>query len=703
MNNYLEIIKKINSRLITEAKAEINKQLKENSNDNNLYNFLGVCDALESKVEDAIISFKKCIEINPNNYDAHFNLALNLEKINPENPKINFHFQQSLLSNDYNKFLTYGLHLQRKNNVDAEKYLLKALNLDETKPIAYIALLDFYISKKRFNEGLKIGFKALSNFISHEGIFYNLGLIHQKLKKNNLALENYNKVIELNKNHADTYNNIGLIYYRLKNYTLAEENLEKSLKLKPNSVAALNNLGSVYMKNKKILDSLRCFKNSLQLDKKNSQIYNNLGQIFKSINNYNLSEKFYKKAIQIEKNDISFFSNYIYTLSFNPNVTQNRYIHEVKKINDNKLNLNFSTSKFTADKNIIGFVSADLRKHPVGFFCKETIKELSKKFEIHCFNNTFEQDELSEEIKSYCKNWTNIFNLNTSEARQEIQNKKIYYLFDLSGHTALNRLDIFLARSAPIQISWCGWLASTGVKQMGYFIADQHIYHDGLQDFFTEKLLVLDNIWNAYYLDKKFLEPNKSLPCERNGYLTFGAFHNSAKINDVMIKVWSKILENIPHSKLHLLARDFGDQNYIARTQKKFNRFGISQDRLVFSGSKPRQEFLHMYNQIDILLDTWPYGGGSSSFETIGMNVPLLTLKGSSFLQRCGTSINTNIGFDDLIANSFEDYIQIASKMTFDHLKKFKERLVAIDKKKSALFNSGQFADNMTNALAQIN
>ena len=110
-----------------------------------------------------------------------------------------------------------------------------------------------------------------------------------------------------------------------------------------------------------------------------------------------------------------------------------------------------------------------------------------------------------------------------------------------------------------------------------------------------------------------------------------------------------------------------------------------------------------MYNQIDILLDTWPYGGGSSSFETIGMNVPLLTLKGSSFLQRCGTSINTNIGFDDLIASSFEDYIQIASKINFDHLKRFKERLVAIDKKKSALFNSRQFTDNMTNALAQIN
>lgn len=702
MVDYKSIILDINSKKTLEAKNKIKLLIDANKNDHNLYNFYGVCEVLDGNINDSIIWFKKCINLNDKNFDAYHNLALNLNKIDPADSSIDYYFKRSLEGNDYNKILGYGFFLSKKKSHEAEIYYHKALKLKPEIPLAYVALLDFYIGQKEYHKGLQIGAKAIENSISHEGVYYNLGLINQKLQNFDKAIKYYNNATNINPNHSDTYNNLGLIYHKLGDINLAEKHFQKALSINPKSSAAFNNLGTVYLKSKRLINALKCYKQCIRLAKNNYDAFNNLGQLFKVLNKYNIAVKYYKKAIQLNNKDSTFFSNYLYTLPFDPTF-KNLYFDEVKKINNYFVKNNISINpNLKVDKKKLGFVSGDFKKHPVGFFLKDTLKELKKNFQIYCYTNSSEVDSITEEIKSHSDKWTEIFNLSTDESKQTIQKDGVYSLFDLSGHTSMNRLDIFASRSAPLQISWCGWLASTGLKEMDYFVIDKNIYHKNLKNYFSEDFIVLDNIWNAYALDKVFLDGNYNLPLEKNGFVTYGAFHNAAKINYEVIYNWSKILNNNKNAKLHLLARDFGDPSYIKKTIKKFNSFQIFDDRLIFSGSKPRDEFLKMYNEIDILLDTWPYGGGSSSFETIGMNVPLLTLSGQNFLERCGMSINKNLGFENMITNSLDEYTATASNIDLNYLKDMKKNLINTSKKNLTLFNSAQFAYDLTDKLSSI-
>lgn len=700
---YQDIIFKINSNKISEALQEIKLKISENPNDNNLYNFLGVCHVLQNNLEEAIKQFKLCLNLNPNNYDASLNLALNLEKTSPDNANIDIYFKKNLESKELNKFISYGLYLNRKKSKEAEIYLLQAIEINQTSPFPYIGLMDHYLIQNNLQKGLDIGNAALLASKPHEGIFYNLGLIHQKLQNLDLALKYYNQALEYNDKNPNTYNNIGLIHLKDKNYLDATRCFVKAIELHSKFSAAITNLGLCYLENKKYLLALNTFKKSLKINNKSHETYNNLGLLFKTLNNYKIALRYYEKAIRLNQKDFSYYSNYLYTMTFDDNFNQKHYLQEAKKINKivaKEKKINFHSN--LADKNKIGFVSADLRKHPVGYFMKDTIQHLSKNFEIFCYTNTNEEDDLTKDIKLHCSGWRKIFNLTNEEVKKQIIKDKVFFLFDLSGHTSLNRADIFSIRSAPCQISWCGWLASTGLDYMDYIVIDKNIYHKSLQEYFTEKFIILDNIWNAYSMEKIFLENNSGYPALANNHITFGAFHNAAKINNTIIKFWSQILKSNPENKLHLLAKSFGDPQYVSRTIKKFKSHEVMPHQLIFSGSMNRDKFLPMYRNIDLLLDTWPYSGGSSSFETIGMRVPILTLQGNSFLERCGHSINVNIGFEELIAKNINDYVNIATSITVDNFQKIKNKINNINLLKSNLFNHALLAENMHDKLIRL-
>ena len=316
----------------------------------------------------------------------------------------------------------------------------------------------------------------------------------------------------------------------------------------------------------------------------------------------------------------------------------------------------------------MGFFSADLRTHSVAKFIEETLKILKKNdYEIIAFsNNPPRSDDLTtERLKGIFNEWYDIVKLSDLDAVNLIRDKKINILFDLMGYSTGNRCEIFKNKSAQIQISWCGYCNSSGIKEMDYLIADKNLIKKEEDFNYTEKIIRLPKIWNSHFLISSELAINE-LPAIKNKFVTFGSFNNYGKLSDDVIKTWSTILKNI-NSRLILKSSLYDHQLLRDNIMNKFKKNGVKEDKLVFiERLKNYEAHLKTYNNIDISLDTFPFSGATTTFESLWMGVPTITLSGQIFNSKFGLSINKNLNLDTFIAKDKNDYIEKAKIISSD-------------------------------------
>jgi protein O-GlcNAc transferase len=285
------------------------------------------------------------------------------------------------------------------------------------------------------------------------------------------------------------------------------------------------------------------------------------------------------------------------------------------------------------------------------------------------------------------------------QAASAIHELGIHILFDLSGHSNGNRLPVFAYRPAPVQVSWLGYFATTGVPEMDYFLGDPIMSPESEQHHFTEKLWSLPKTWLCLKppTDSVFVS---DLPALTNGFVTFGCFGNFSKMNDEVILVWSKILKTMIHAKLHLKSKQYADPEVIKIAHEKFAAHGVAAERLICEGPSLRSGYFEAYNSIDIVLDTFPYPGGTTSVDALWMGVPVLTLKGDRFLSHLGESIATTAGQKDWIAEDHDDYVNKALQFATDLGQLANLRSALRDRVlMSPLFDTSQFAKDFENTL----
>jgi predicted O-linked N-acetylglucosamine transferase (SPINDLY family) len=263
-------------------------------------------------------------------------------------------------------------------------------------------------------------------------------------------------------------------------------------------------------------------------------------------------------------------------------------------------------------------------------------------------------------------------------------------------------LQVFFNKPAPIQVSWAGYLASSGLKEIDYIIVDEYVAANlDEKNQFTEKLWKLKNTWSVLTPTNNVVLDN--IPANNNGYITFGSFNNLKKINNKIIKLWSQILYQCKDSKLVLSTSQFKDKKFIEYFSKFFLDQGVKLEQLVLKEEANRNDLLNFYNTIDISLDTFPYNGGTTSLESIFMCVPVLTKKGNTFLSKCGESINTSIGLEDWIADNDEDYVLKAINFAkdFRKIQEVKSYLIN-NRNKFKLFDGKDFADQLSNSFKKM-
>ena len=408
-------------------------------------------------------------------------------------------------------------------------------------------------------------------------------------------------------------------------------------------------INNIYKDNKDL------FENNLHLIKGILKVYKRTVDVKNAI-------KCLEKIIKLESNQ-NFIASYNYYNNYLNDWSQSDFLSNAKKINDKLVKyhskdlVDLKTKKNKTIK--LGFISSDIKsKHSVTFFLRSVISVYDKeKFIIYLYHNhNKDDDETTKEFKGYVFKTLHINKLNDKEVINIIRKDEIDIIIDLNGFSGNHRLNLFKNRVAPIQISWCGYTNTTGLNEMDYLIVDKNQINPKEENLYSEKIIYLPSIWNCHSgYDIKRLE-NK-MPFEKNKFITFGSFNNFLKINDEVIEVWASILKKVENSRLFLKTSTPISKGTIER---KFEEYGVVDSVVFLNYNKNFNDHLDNYKLIDIALDTFPWNGVTTTFESIWMNVPVIVMDGNNFSSRCGSSIIKNLKLLNLIAKNKENYINNA-------------------------------------------
>jgi predicted O-linked N-acetylglucosamine transferase (SPINDLY family) len=274
------------------------------------------------------------------------------------------------------------------------------------------------------------------------------------------------------------------------------------------------------------------------------------------------------------------------------------------------------------------------------------------------YSDVANEDEVTARLKSQVPAWRSIRGARDEQVDQQIRADGIDILIDLAGHTAGNRATLFARQPAPIQVSYLGYPATTGVETIQYRITDALADPIGLTEaHHTEKLIRLPKTaW--CYRPPASAPPVSELPAKTHGYITFGSFNSFAKVNATVIQAWAQILKQVHGAQLLLRANGLDQASVQTKLRKAFADLGVPGDRIVMSGRVTNiEEHLAHYSQIDLALDPFPYNGTTTTCEALWMGVPVVTVAGSEHRSRVGVSLLTNVGLDALVAGDIDHYI----------------------------------------------
>lgn len=659
------------TRQYQEAKAAYEKALVINPEFVDAHVALGVVFQENGDMEQGIACFRRALDIRPDYAEVHFNLGMAFtEAKRPKEALESFIRALEITPNYVEALLQLSLTQQEIGLFeDAIINLRKAIALNPSD-VSTLNNLAAALSKSgHHQEAIKYYRQALEISPDQPEIHSNLGVVLKTLGRHHEAIESYRRALSSNPNFAEAKSNLGLVLQQLGRVSEALACYTKALEIDPNCVDAANNLGVLQQQTGQLDAATNTLRRLLERFPDNVDAISNLASVLGDQGKLGEAAATYRRAIAIKPDHTIARSNLLFIHNYLADASAAELFREATDFGKVLLREPVEATRPTQttpdpERRLrIGFVSADLRQHPVGYFAEGVLAALHKttagRIELFAYSNYWQMDATAERIKACCTEWRMVRPLNDEQLAQRIRDDKIDILFDLSGHTCDNRLPMFARKPAPIQVTWLGYFATTGVREIDYLLADPWTLPETEEKHFTE------TIWRLPETRLCFTPPAAEidvapLPANENGYVTFGCFNNLTKINDQVVGVWSDILDSIPDARLMLKAFQLKEPSVRAEILKRFAAHGIDEKRLILDTYVARENYLAAYQKIDIALDPFPYPGGTTTVEALWMGIPVLTLEGQSFLGRQGVGLLMNAGLANWVASDTKDYVELA-------------------------------------------
>jgi predicted O-linked N-acetylglucosamine transferase (SPINDLY family) len=329
----------------------------------------------------------------------------------------------------------------------------------------------------------------------------------------------------------------------------------------------------------------------------------------------------------------------------------------------------------------VGYVSGDLRQHPVAFFMEPVFANHNPQ-EVEVFvYSTGRRDEFTQRIAAHVPNWFDVFPLKSYELCTLIRSHQIDVLVDLSGHTVGHRLFTFARRAAPAQVTWMGFMGPLGMKAMDYRLTDFFLSPPGAERHSSEQLFRLHQMF--CYIPPPASPEVAELPMLAQGHPTLISLNNSRKVTNEMLLVWREILMRRTDAHLILMAKEFDQELAERQMIPRLEKLGLPQERVHISRQLQLGDFMTLGGLADVALDTFPISGGTTTMHTLWMGLPVVALAGHDETSGYTASILRGLGYDDWVANDIEVYIGKALALLDDprrlqeHRRTVRERMRA--------------------------
>ena len=451
------------------------------------------------------------------------------------------------------------------------------------------------------------------------------------------------------------------------NLQLARSHCEAGLAVEPDQIGLLLRLASIAVASTDHYVALDCYLRAEALDPEipelDSMIADQhcfLGHVAEGVARFDRALAREPRSIRLQSNRL-FVLNYTDLLSPEQLFTEHRRWGESQQA---ELRQHWRPHPNTRvfDRIIrVGYVSGDLRQHAVAFFLEPLLAHHSNsQFEVHCFDTSrYPEDAVTARLRVHGVAWHRVAHLTDDALADSIRSEGIDILVDLSGHSVMNRLLVFARRPAPVQATWLGYLGTTGLSAIDYRITDGYLDPPGMTEHLhTETLYRLPHA--SCFQPATHSPAVGPLPASRNGYVTFGSVNQWSKVGDDTRTAWVEILKAVPDSRLVVVARGAQNPLFAREIASCFASRGIDSNRISVKPSTSIEDFLALFRELDITLDPFPYGGGTTTMHSLWMGTPVITLAGATAFARNSIGPLSEAGLPQMVAATRADYVRIA-------------------------------------------
>ena len=558
------------------------------------------------------------------------------------------------------------------------------------------------VAAGRTAEALELLTRLCHSVPGNADAWFMLGTLHGNLKHYQQASDCLTQAVKLRPDHALAYFNLGTFLRSMGRMDEALAALARAHRIDPGRPEIVRSLADVQMSLGRFQEAIASYQQILARLPANAGLYgtlaacqfmvmeleeaassyrqalaltkegrylDGLGMVLCQQGRHEEAIIAHREALRLSPENTRYHSNMLLTLQYLPDITPDALLlaHRLWARMHASGTTQAGAFRNTPDPDRrlkIGYVSADFRSHPVAYFFEGLLRSHDEReVETFCYAAARQRDETTARLQHTASAWRDISSLNDSAMIEQVRADGIDILVDLAGHTAGNRLAVFATRAAPVQVTYLGYPSTTGLSGMDYRLTDERADPPGAESFYSELLMRLPECFLCYRPPS--LSPSVApAPLTRNGFVTFGSFNNLAKINERVVALWSDLLHAVPESRLLIKNPSLTDTATAARYRAMFEARNVAKDRIELLGLvADEQAHLDTYRRMDIALDTFPYNGTTTTCEALHMGVPVITLEGQKHAGRVGYSLLGNLGLEELIARTPDDYVARAASL----------------------------------------
>jgi protein O-GlcNAc transferase len=598
------------------------------------------------------------------------------------------------------------LNAQLGRHQPGVEYIQRALTLNPGCVEAHFDLGNALMDQGKLDTAAACYRRAIGLKPDYVEAHVNLGLALHAQGTPDEAVACHRRALELKPDYALAHNSLGLALQAQGKLDEAAACYRQALHLKPDFVEAHNNLGNLRVHQGELTEAVACYRRALQLKPDYAQAHSNLGNALSLLGKPDDAVACYRRALELMPDCAGAHSNLLCALHYRGSLT-------LKELADahaefQQKHCDGLRAAWDAHQNVrdpqrrlrVGFLSRDLHRHPVGYFLIRLLEHLDqRRCEAICYRDGTAQDDLTARFQVAAAKWSDVVGWTDEQLAWQIRADQIDVLFDMAGHTSGNRLLVFARKPAPVQVTWAGYVGTTGLAAMDYILADRYEIPPQSEVYYRERVLRMPDGYVCYD-PPDYAPPVSPLPAFENGYVTFAAFHNPAKITPQVVELWAQVLKRLPRARLVLKYRGLDDPSVASRLAELFAGRGIDPGRLEFLGFSAHSETLAHYQRVDVALDAFPYNGGLTTCEALWMGVPVVTCPSETFAGRHSLTHLSNVGLTETIAGDLDEYVEIAVSLASDLPRLAALRAGLRDRMASSpLCDGKRFAENFAEVL----